>query len=180
MDATIIYPHQLFAAHPGLAKGRPVLLIEDPLFFGNDPRWPLSLHGQKLVLHRASMQAHAAELSAAGHVVKIVESPEGSHTDSIGVLEAQFPVAPAALHLCDPADDVLMRRIRRYAARHDIVLTVYPSPNFPSLHAPARRRSPSPRSSATPRGTPELPEDGLVGSNNPPELRYHLAKLARN
>jgi deoxyribodipyrimidine photolyase-related protein len=94
MDATIIYPHQLFAAHPGVAKGRPVFLIEDPLFFGNDPHWPLLLHGQKLVLHRASMRAYAAELAAAEHVVRIVGAPEGSHTDSVGVLEAQFPVAP--------------------------------------------------------------------------------------
>ena len=52
MEATIIYPHQLFAAHPGVAKGRPIFLIEDPLFFGTDPRWPLTLHGQKLVLHK--------------------------------------------------------------------------------------------------------------------------------
>ena len=130
MEATIIYPHQLFAAHPGVAKGRPIFLIEDPLFFGTDPRWPLTLHGQKLVLHRASMQAYAAELSAAEQVVRVVEAPEGSHTDSVGVLEALFPAAPSTLHLADPADDVLMRRIRRYAARHGVALTVHPSPNF--------------------------------------------------
>ena len=122
MEATIIYPHQLFAAHPGVAKGRPIFLIEDPLFFGTDPRWPLTLHGQKLVLHRASMQAYAAELSAAEQVVRVVEAPEGSHTDSVGVLEALFPAAPSTLHLADPADDVLMRRIRRYAARHGVAL----------------------------------------------------------
>ena len=130
MEATLIYPHQLFATHPGVNKGRPVFLIEDPLFFGNDPHWPLNLHGQKLVLHRASMQAYAAELSANGHVVTIIEAPEGSETDRSSLLERVFRKAPASLHLADPADAVLTRRIQRYAAKHGVALVIHPSPNF--------------------------------------------------
>ena len=41
MEISLVYPHQLFAEHPALESGRPVALIEDPLFFGTDPRWPL-------------------------------------------------------------------------------------------------------------------------------------------
>ena len=130
MDATLIYPHQLFASHPAVGKSRAVFLIEDPLFFGNDPHWPLTMHGQKLVLHRASMKAYAAELSAAGHQVTIVEAPEGRETDSSRLLENFFTKSPATLHLTDPADDVLMRRIQRYAAKHEVALKVHPSPNF--------------------------------------------------
>ena len=53
---SLVYPHQLFDPHPALHPGQPVLLVEDPLFFGNDPDWPLAVHKQRLVLHRASMR----------------------------------------------------------------------------------------------------------------------------
>ena len=69
MEAALVYPHQLFLRHPAVARGRRVLLIEDPLFFGNDPRWPAAMHRQKLVLHRASMKAYAAALTGDGHEV---------------------------------------------------------------------------------------------------------------
>ncbi len=117
---TLIYPHQLFASHPAIAMGRPVFLIEDPLFFGNDPHWPAAMHKQKLMLHRASMKAYAAELEAAGHEVRYVG----------------FSAAPALperageFHLADPADDVLMRRLERFSGKHGVKLVVYPSPNF--------------------------------------------------
>lgn len=48
MEITLIYPHQLFARHPAVAKNRPIHLIEDPLFFGNDPHWPTAMHAQKV------------------------------------------------------------------------------------------------------------------------------------
>ncbi|MEN9535980.1 MAG: hypothetical protein RIR37_1253, partial [Verrucomicrobiota bacterium] len=68
MEIALIHPHQLFANHPAIAKGRHCYLFEDPLIFGNDARWPLAVHQQKLVLHRASMQAYAAELMGMGHI----------------------------------------------------------------------------------------------------------------
>jgi deoxyribodipyrimidine photolyase-related protein len=57
---TLVYPHQLFERHPAERAGQPLFLIEDPLYFGTDPRWPLAVHKQRLVLHRASMKAWAA------------------------------------------------------------------------------------------------------------------------
>jgi deoxyribodipyrimidine photolyase-like uncharacterized protein len=64
-EITIVYPNQLFPKHPAIAAGRPVWLIEDSLFFGNDSRWPAAMHAQKILLHRASRQAYAEELRAA-------------------------------------------------------------------------------------------------------------------
>ena len=32
-EILIIYPHQLFKKHPGLNKKRPVVLVEESLFF---------------------------------------------------------------------------------------------------------------------------------------------------
>ena len=36
MEFTRIYPNQLFHNHPSLSKKRKILLIEDPLFFGDE------------------------------------------------------------------------------------------------------------------------------------------------
>ena len=64
--ATLVFPHQLFERHPAIETGRSVYLAEDPLIFGNDPQYPVRFHKQKLVLHRASMQAYIDELRDAG------------------------------------------------------------------------------------------------------------------
>ena len=130
MDATLIYPHQLFKSHPAIAKGRAIYLIEDPLFFGNDPRWPTAMHQQKLMLHRASMQAYAVELAAAGHHPQQVEVPDGSSLDSADLLERTLPASLEEIHLADPADEVLMKRVQRFARERGVRLVVHASPNF--------------------------------------------------
>lgn len=120
MELTLIHPHQLFAKHPAVANGRAIRLIEDPLFFGNDARWPAAMHRQKLVLHRASMKAYAAELTAAGHTVEYIEA----HAPR------PLPANVRTIHLADPADDVLMRRMKRLATDHGAALVVHETPNF--------------------------------------------------
>ena len=120
MEITLIFPHQLFKNHPAVASGREIQLIEDSLFFGNDPHWPAAMHQQKLMLHRASMKAYAAELQAAGHHVRYIESAE----------RPALPPETREIHLADPADDVLMRRVKRLAGRHGAKLVVHASPNF--------------------------------------------------
>ncbi len=129
-ETTLIYPHQLFANHPAVRKGREIRLIEDPLFFGNDPHWPAAMHRQKLMLHRASMKAYAAELKAAGHVVHYIEVPGGSATDSAELLEKSLPNAITVIHLADPADEILMKRVNRFATNRGIKVSLHDSPNF--------------------------------------------------
>ncbi|MGC9452856.1 MAG: cryptochrome/photolyase family protein [Oceanipulchritudo sp.] len=116
MESTLIYPHQLFARHPAIAKGRAIHLIEEPLFFGTDARWPAAMHRQKLMLHRASMKAYAADLKAQGHRVSYVE-----FSDAL-----KLPKGTTQLHLVDPVDDVLMKRIRKLGPE----LVIHESPNF--------------------------------------------------
>ena len=69
MELTLIFPHQLFADHPCLKAGRSVALIEDPLLFGTDPQWPMQVHRQRALLHRASMAAYADTLRERGFKV---------------------------------------------------------------------------------------------------------------
>jgi len=131
-EATLLYPHQLFENHPAIARGRLLYLIEDPLFFGNDPHWPTAMHRQKLLLHRASMKGYAAALEAAGHRVHYLEAPDGSTTDSTELLEKNLPASLTTIHLADPADEILMKRVTRFAARRGIQVIVADSPNFVS------------------------------------------------
>lgn len=130
MDACLVYPHQLFFRHPAIAPGRPIYLIEDPLVFGNDPRWPMAVHGQKLVLHRASMKAFEAELRADGHAVHYNETPDGAKSGSADLLDAVLPESIQSIHLADPVDDLLLKRVRRFANARGIRLVVHDSPNF--------------------------------------------------
>lgn len=129
-QVTLVYPHQLFREHPAVFAGRPVYLIEDPLFFGNDPHWPAAMHRQKLVLHRASMKTYERELKAAGHHVIYVEAPDGSSLDSSGLLERELPAEVGEIHLADPVDEILLKRVRRFAARRGVRVVTYESPNF--------------------------------------------------
>ncbi len=130
MELTLVYPHQLFKNHPAIVSGREVWLIEDPLFFGNDPSWPTAMHQQKLMLHRASMKAYAVELESLGHRIRYIEVPTGISTDNVSLLDKNLPRALQQIHLADPADDVLMRRINRFAQNRGIEVCVYQSPNF--------------------------------------------------
>lgn len=117
--AALIFPHQLFAEHPALASGRPVFLAEDPLFFGNDRHHPVAFHKQKLVLHRASMRAYADELRDLGHGIQITDSYQDA-----------LPLGLTELHLAEPHDFILEKRLRRFAEKRGITLHMHPTPAF--------------------------------------------------
>lgn len=121
-SVTLIFPHQLFAEHPAIEEGRPVFLAEDPLFFGNDRHHPVAFHKQKLVLHRASMMAYADELREAGHDVSSI-----SHTE---IFQEVLPPDLTELHLAEPHDFILEKRLRTFAEKRGISLHIHPTPAF--------------------------------------------------
>jgi len=121
-SATLIFPHQLFENHPSIKKARPVYLAEDPLFFGNDKRYPVAFHKQKLILHRASIEAYADELRDAGHLVKTIP-----HTSTF---QEDLPKELVNLHLVDPHDFILEKRLRSFAEERGIELHILPTPAF--------------------------------------------------
>ena len=129
MEYALVYPHQLFDPHPALAPGRRTLLLEDPLFFGNDLHWPLRFHVQKLILHRATMSHWLEQQCSVGHYVKRIECPV-KPTTSDAMLAKALPASVKALHVCDPVDDVLERRLRRFAEERSIRLVIHESPMF--------------------------------------------------
>ncbi len=121
-SATLVFPHQLFENHPGIASGRPIYLAEDPLIFGNDKRYSVSFHKQKLVLHRASMQAYTDELRGLGHKVSLVP-----HTASY---QDTLPDSLTELHVAEPHDFILEKRLRKFVASRGIELHMHPTPAF--------------------------------------------------
>jgi deoxyribodipyrimidine photolyase-related protein len=129
-ELTLIFPHQLFQDHPSLAEDRPVYLLEDPLLFGTDTHQPLpQLHPFKPVLHRASLLAFQDWLEAEGYPVFHLALPTKPATT--GTQLEKLPLADlATIHLCEPADYLLKRRLTRFAEKHEIELRISPSPNF--------------------------------------------------
>ncbi len=110
--ATVIFPHQLYEHHPALKKGRPVFLVEDPLFF-KDSRYPVNFHKQKLILHKASMSAYAKSLKEKGYSVQVV-----SNTDFIKKIEKAY--------ICELSDYILEKRVKNWG----ISIEWLPDPGF--------------------------------------------------
>lgn len=122
MEISLVYPHQLFHTRGKLKQT--VYLVEDELFFNQ-----FAFHLNKLILHRASMKNYSKELTAEGFDVIYIEStsPE-ARTEALFSLLVRRQID--AVHYYDPADYLLERRIRRYAARTGITLTQHTSPAF--------------------------------------------------
>lgn len=120
----VIFPHQLFHPAEWMNPEWPLVLIEDVLFFSHYP-----FHKKKLVLHRASMKAFESRLIGEGREVYYVE-----HSDSESRTEQLFGSLSGSgvntIHLYDPVDYLLRRRLLRYAQRNAIRLVFYESPMF--------------------------------------------------
>ncbi|MFO0914820.1 MAG: cryptochrome/photolyase family protein [Pirellulales bacterium] len=132
-SALLVFPHQLYASHPGLtpSPGAPrpprVVLVEDSLFFG-DANYPARFHRQKLWLHRASMRRYADRLRRRKlHVDYVDYDPRpGSLARVVGNLAGEV----SQLVVADPTDFILERRLQRAAQQSGVQLHVVPNPNF--------------------------------------------------
>ena len=71
MEYTLIYPNQLFPNNPSISRGRRSILIEEPLFFG-DNKYPVNYHKKKLALHHISMRRYLSEKLQDGYEIELV------------------------------------------------------------------------------------------------------------
>lgn len=120
---TLIFPHQLFRQHPALDKARPVVLVEEWLFFSQ-----YHFHKQKLILHRASMQFYKNWLEKEGYTVEYIAAAEEKH-DIRQLIISLRNRNVNEIHIASLTDDWLERRMRR-ACSNDISLILYSSPGF--------------------------------------------------
>jgi deoxyribodipyrimidine photolyase-related protein len=118
---TLIFPHQLFESHPALAETKKVFLIEAKRFFTD-----FTYHKNKLLLHRASMQAYYQSLREKGHDVTYVPF----HKDIAPIFAEIGAKNKAELITVDPVDIILESTIRFLAKKNNLPLTILPSPAF--------------------------------------------------
>ncbi len=123
MDAVLLFPHPLFASNATLARGKQVLLVEDPLYFTQ-----YAFHKQKLILHRASMRAREAFLRKTNqdvHYLGFHEAPTMA-----AVMQRVVALQAERVHLIDPVDDWLERRVIRDCKKAGLQLVLHVTPMF--------------------------------------------------
>jgi deoxyribodipyrimidine photolyase-related protein len=121
---TIIFPHQLFEKHPALLTGRPVVLVEEYLFFGQ-----YKFHKQKLAFHRATMKFYESYLKDQNYTVKYIDAHE-ANADVTALIPFLKEQGVEEIHYCDPTDNWLEKRLRKQEERCNIRGCIYDSPMF--------------------------------------------------
>ncbi len=121
---SLVFPHQLFQAHPALQKDRPVYFVEEWLFFKQ-----FRFHKQKLILHRASMQYYLQYLIEQGYQVKYIQSNH-AWQDCRQLIAGLAKEAVSEIHMVAVADNWLQQRITKSCAANQIKLNTHESPNF--------------------------------------------------
>jgi deoxyribodipyrimidine photolyase-related protein len=123
-ELSLVFPHQLFEKIPALKKNRPVMLVEECLFFRQ-----YLFHKQKLVFHRASMKAYAAFLQKQGYTVTYIESQEET-ADIRNLLPHLKKLGFTEIHGTQVTDDWLQQRMRKQAQALNIKIVEHESPLF--------------------------------------------------
>ncbi len=121
--AALVYPHQLFDPHPALVGAAEAVLVEDPLVFRQ-----YRFHRQKLILHRASLQAFAAKLRSEGHTVRYLDNTRVPTTQAVAehLAKGKF----TAVRVVDPCDDWLIRRLTASLKAQGIAIERLDDPHF--------------------------------------------------
>ena len=134
----LVFPHQLFANHPGLATHPDrVILVEDDLFFG-DAQYPARFHKQKLWLHRASMQRFRRRLEEQGLEVDYFEHRAGKSDGLDSVFAKLAKRKQHEVVVSDPHDFMLRKRLLRHGGLHNVSITFLETPMF--LNTPAQNK----------------------------------------
>jgi len=120
MEVIFLFPHQLSLEHPILENNHLIYLIESKRHFTD-----YSFHKQKLVLHRASMQAFADALREKGKRVSIVEFHAYEHLE-----ELMKKKKAKVIHYIDTVDHKLEQEIKTVAKKQQVHLKRYQSNNF--------------------------------------------------
>lgn len=119
MEATIVYPHQLFEHSPAISKNRFVYIVEESLILTHNP-----IHRQKLALHKLSMDAYECELTDRDIKVERISIKKYPTTESVFAHFKQAGVTK--MHIVDTTDDYLEDAIKK----SNIERVWYESPLF--------------------------------------------------
>ena len=126
MNASLIFPNQLFYPNPVLSKNRPIYIFCDPLFF-KDRQYPVNFHKQKLLLHLLSIGEYEKELKEYGYDVWVIDGTKSKNR----YFEDLFSEKSVShVHYADPNDNVLEQRLNKSIRSMGIDFTIYDSPGF--------------------------------------------------
>jgi len=120
----LVFPHQLFEESPLVETGSTFYLIEEYLFFKY-----YNFHKQKIAFHRASMKFYESYLKNQGYEVVYVESME-EISDVRKLIPHLKSKGVGTIHIIDPCDDWLSKRLERQCLENDIELKEIDSPLF--------------------------------------------------
>ncbi|WP_413678273.1 cryptochrome/photolyase family protein [Prochlorococcus sp. MIT 0916] len=77
----LIYPNQLFKINQQYNEIKDIALIQDSLFFGCDSQWQLKFHSQKIIFHKATMDAYEQNLISNGLNVIYIKHKRDTRTE---------------------------------------------------------------------------------------------------
>lgn len=123
-ELSLVFPHQLFEKNPALNKKRPVMMVEEYLFFRQ-----YLFHKQKLVFHRASMKAYAHFLQKEGYNVTYIESWEET-SDIRNLLPHLKKLGVTEIHCTHVTDEWLQQRMMKQSQALNIKVVEHESPLF--------------------------------------------------
>ena len=92
MEATLIFPHQLFSSHPAVARNRKILIFQDPIFI-NDHIYKSKFHKSKILLHLLSTKEfHKSLLNKkySSELIGIKEIEKGINPSDKLILEIKY------------------------------------------------------------------------------------------
>ncbi len=116
---SLIFPHQLYKNNPILSNDRDVFLVEEPRFFTD-----FNFHKQKLVLHRASMKFYADFIKLQHKIIYI-------NLDQVEQFYESLPnKGIKAIHIIDPVDHHLDKKIKQLCKKHSLKLIIQENPGF--------------------------------------------------
>ena len=131
-EITLIFPHQLFKKHPAVKRNRDILIIEDPLFFG-DYNYPLNFHKMKLTFHRASMKFYEEGLRKENYSVHYIDC-KNFQKDKHYLFNWLKKNNYSTIHFCEVDDFILNKRIEKEASKNSITVNKYENPSFMNDH----------------------------------------------
>ena len=105
----LILPNQLFKQHQGLQYQPDLIILFEAALFFKDQQYPVDFHQQKLVLHRASMQAYQAYLHEQGWATQYVDWQ--AQDDLTALTNCLAPYQDHKIILMDPVDYAMKQRL---------------------------------------------------------------------
>ncbi len=104
IEATLVYPHQLFKNSPAIEKGRRIYLVEEYLILSYNP-----VHRQKLLFHKLSLDEYEKELKKDGHEVMRLSIHDYSSTQDVFDFLQDEKVSK--IHVVDTTDQYLEKAL---------------------------------------------------------------------